>query len=270
MVALTDFESLCKVAIEEKADFIFAGAGLPLRLPEFINENSETMLVPIISSGRAAALITKHWIKKYNYIPDAFVLEGPKAGGHLGFSVDEINHPDYALENLLLEVKNAIDPFEKEYRKKIPIIVGGGIYTGQDIKKFTQLGADGVQMATRFVTTEECDASIEFKQTYINATKEDLTIIKSPVGLPGRAINNRFIEEVNQGLKHPFTCPYNCISTCKGEQSPYCITLALVSAQRGNLKNGFAFAGSNAYLATKINTVKEVIQSLLLEYEMGT
>ncbi|MGD9909674.1 MAG: NAD(P)H-dependent flavin oxidoreductase [Candidatus Izemoplasmatales bacterium] len=269
MVALSDFESLCKAAIEEKADFIFAGAGLPLRLPEYKTEGSETLLVPIVSSGRAASLITKHWLKKYQYLPDAFVIEGPKAGGHLGFSALELVDPRFALENLLPQVQEALLPFEQEYNKKIPLIVGGGIYTGGDIKKFLELGASGVQMATRFVTTYECDASDEFKQTYINATKEDITIIKSPVGLPGRAIKNDFIDQVNQDNKHPFTCPYHCISTCKKEQSPYCITLALVSAQRGKLKNGFAFAGSNAYLATKITSIKEVFQNLFREYEMA-
>lgn len=267
MVALTNFEELCKTAFEEDIDVIFAGAGLPLQLPKLKPAGSNTKLIPIISSARAAKLLIKQWKKKYNYIPDGFVLEGPKAGGHLGFKEDQLDHEDYALEHLLSDVLAIIKPFEEEMNTTIPIIVGGGIYHGEDVYKYLSLGASGVQLSTRFVTTEECDASTSFKQTYVDATKEDIVYIKSPVGLPGRAIKNAFLDDVEKGLKHPFSCPYNCIITCKKEEAPYCITLALINAQKGKLRNGFAFAGSNAYLATKINTVKEVFQSLLYEFK---
>ncbi len=266
MVALTNFEALCKASIEENADFIFAGAGLPLRLPEYLVEGSTTKLVPIISSGRAANLIAKHWIKKYNYVPDAFVLEGPQAGGHLGFSNEQLEDEAFSLDELLPQVLEAIKPIEEEYGKSIPVIVGGGIYSGQDMLHYLTKGASGVQMATRFVTTFECDASEAFKQSYIDAKKEDIVYIKSPVGLPGRAIKNHYLEDVEQGLKHPFTCPYDCIITCKKEKAPYCITLALINAQKGKMTNGFAFAGSNAYRATKISTVKEVFTNIINEY----
>ncbi len=267
MVALTNFGELAKASVEENIDFIFAGAGLPLDLPKYLTEGSSTKLVPIISSGRAAKIMTKKWLQNYDYLPDAFVLEGPKAGGHLGFKREYIEDEAYKLENLLPEVLEALAPFEKEYGREIPVIVGGGIFSGEDIYYFLNHGAAAVQMATRFVATDECDASLEFKQTYINAKEEDIVYINSPVGLVGRAIKNNFLNDVEEGLKHPFACPYNCIKTCTKETAPYCITLALISAKLGKMKNGFAFAGSNAYRIDKIITVKELISKLVQEYK---
>ena len=266
MVALTNFNDLATASIEEGIDFIFAGAGLPLRLPELVDENSTTKLVPIISSGRAAKLIAKKWLKTYNYLPDAFVLEGPQAGGHLGFKNEQLDDEAFQLENLLPEVLAALKPFEEKSGRKIPVIAGGGVYDGKDIHTILNLGASAVQIGTRFVTTHECDASEGFKQSYIDANKEDITIIKSPVGLPGRAVNNAYLEDVTKGLKHPFTCPYDCIVTCKKEEAPYCITIALLNAKKGKLRNGFAFAGSNAYKAEKIISVKELMDTLKSEY----
>jgi nitronate monooxygenase len=267
MVALTNFSEIVKTAIEEGVDAIFVGAGLPLDLPSLLKKNSKTKLIPIISSAKAARIIIRKWYEKYKYLPDAFVVEGPKAGGHLGFKLEQIDDPAYSLENIVVEVINEVKPFEELYSKSIPIIAAGGIYTGEDIYKIMKLGAAGVQMATRFVTSEECDASLEFKNAYINAKKEDIGIIKSPVGMPGRAILNSFIGSVNKGEKMPFTCPYHCIVTCKFQESPYCIAIALINAQRGKLKNGFAFAGVNAFRATKIETIKHVFESLISEYK---
>lgn len=267
MVALSNFADMVKTALEEKVDIIFSGAGLPLNLPQFLKGNQKTKLVPIVSSARAAGIICKRWSEKYAYLPDAIVVEGPMAGGHLGFREEQLGDPEYSLERLVTEVINEVRPFEERGQKTIPVIAAGGIYTGRDIYKFIGLGAAGVQMATRFVTTHECDASLKFKQTYIDARKEDLVIIKSPVGLPGRAIRNQFIDDVNKGIKKPFRCPYHCIKTCDYQASPYCIALALINAQKGNLKHGFAFAGENAYKAKEIVSVKELIRSLLEEYE---
>lgn len=266
MVAMSNFADLVKTSVEEGVDAIFAGAGLPLNLPAFLNPSSNTKLIPIISSARAARTIIKKWHSKYNYIPDAFVVEGPKAGGHLGYKPEQIDDPMYSLEKIVVEVVKEVKPFEEEFEKPIPIIAGGGIYTGEDIYKIMKCGAAGVQMATRFVTTEECDASDEFKNAYINAKEEDIGIIKSPVGMPGRAIINDFIKQVNEGNKTPFTCPYHCIITCDYQKSPYCIAHALVNAKMGLFKNGFAFAGVNAYRATEITTVKHVFDCLKEEY----
>ncbi len=267
MVALTNFVDMVKTSIEEGIDIIFAGAGLPLDLPKYLKKEFNTKLAPIISSGRAARIICKKWMSKFDYLPDAFVVEGPKAGGHLGIKFENLDDPDFALEKLVVEVMEAIEPFEKERKTSIPIIAAGGIYNGEDICKFLKIGASGVQIATRLVATYECDASIEFKQAYVAAKEKDLMVIKSPVGLPGRAIRNEFIEEVNKGRKKPFKCPYHCIKTCNVKDSPYCIALALASAKKGKLKHGFVFAGQNAHKVKKIVSVKDVIGSLMSEYE---
>jgi NAD(P)H-dependent flavin oxidoreductase YrpB (nitropropane dioxygenase family) len=266
MVAMSNFADMVKTAIAEKADIIFSGAGLPLDLPSFLNKDSKTKLVPIVSSGRAARIICEKWKKLYNYLPDAIVVEGPKAGGHLGFKVEQIDDENYSLERLVPEVVSEVSKFEVEYSQTIPVIAAGGIYTGEDIKGIMNLGASGVQMATRFVTTYECDASEEFKQAYIDSKREDIQIIQSPVGMPGRAIGNGFLEKVKLGMKQPIRCPFKCIKTCEISSSPYCIITALINAFKGNLNNGYAFAGANAYLSTKLESVKEVFQSIKDEF----
>jgi len=267
MVALSNFGDMVRTAVEEKVDIIFSGAGLPLNLPEFLKPGGTTKLVPIVSSARAASLLIRKWLGKYGYLPDAFVVEGPLAGGHLGFKPEQIQDPDYSLDKLIPEVIAEVRPFEVERQKDIPVIAAGGIYTGADIHAFIELGVAGVQMATRFVCTEECDASPEFKKTYLASRKEDLVIIKSPVGMPGRAIRNQYTDDVEAGKKKPFKCPYHCIVTCNRQSSPYCIALALISALKGRLKHGFAFAGANAFRATKIVPVKELMADLRREFE---
>jgi nitronate monooxygenase len=267
MVALSNFSDLVRTAVDEGIDIIFSGAGLPLSLPEFVNDGIKTGLVPIVSSARAAGIIAKKWSEKYNRVPDAVVVEGPMAGGHLGFKEEMLNDPEYALEKLIPEVILAVKPYEEKYERPIPVIAAGGIYTGSDIYRFFQLGASGVQMATRFVTTHECDASEKFKQTYVDSGKEDMVIIKSPVGMPGRAIRNVFLDEVGQGKRKPFKCPYHCLKTCDIKNTPYCISLALMNAKKGHLSSGFAFAGENAYRAEKIISVRELVQLIVKEYE---
>ena len=271
MVAVTNHPHLIRTSIEEGIDLIFSGAGLPLDLPKYLQgTSSRTKLVPIVSSGRAATLMCKRWLSRYQYVPDAFVVEGPLAGGHLGLKSGQIADPDFALEKLIPEVLAAVKPFAEQQHKTIPIIAAGGIYTGADIHKFLQLGAAGVQMATRFVATHECDADIAFKQAYLDAKEEDIIIIDSPVGLPGRAIRNEFLEAVARGRKMPFACPYQCITTCAYQTSPYCIALALLNAKRGKLKHGFAFCGHNAYRVDKIVSVHELMAELKNEFQQAT
>lgn len=267
MVALSNFADMVTTSLEEGIDVIFSGAGLPLNLPQFLRETHKTKLVPIVSSGRAAVLIGKRWMERYNYLPDAFVVEGPKAGGHLGFKAEQLDQPQFALERLVPEVIQAIQPLCEKHQKHIPVIAAGGIFSGADIFKFMQLGAEGVQMATRFVTTYECDASERFKEAYLNARPEDIVIIKSPVGMPGRAVRNEFIDNMEAGKKKPFKCPYHCITTCELEKSPYCIALALTNAQKGNMKHGLEFAGANVYRCREIVSVKELMDTLVEEYE---
>ncbi len=267
MVAMSNFADMVKTAIAEKADIIFSGAGLPLNLPSFLTKESTTKLVPIVSSARASKLICSKWKQNYNYLPDAIVVEGPKAGGHLGFKLEQITDVNYSLEHLISQVINTVKYFETKYDTKIPVIAAGGIYTGQDIADFLKLGASGVQMGSRFVTTTECDASSEFKQSYINAKAEDIEIINSPVGMPGRAIKNKFLDKVKLGQKIPIKCPFKCIKTCEVSSSPYCIISALYSAFKGKFNTGYAFAGTNAYLASKIISVQETFENILDEYK---
>ena len=270
MVALTNFADMVETSIEEGIDLIISGAGLPLDLPKYLKEGIWTKLVPIISSAKAARVICKRWLGRYNRLPDAFVVEGPMAGGHLGFSKDQLEDPKYALEKIIPEVVEVVALFEKEHGVSIPVIAAGGIYSGADIDKFMKLGAAGVQMGTRFVATHECDASPKFKQCYVDSQPEDLIIIDSPVGMPGRAIKNDFITSIQEGQKKPFKCPYHCISSCNCTDSPYCIALALANAKKGNLKSGFAFAGKNAWRVDRIMSVKELIDSLLEEYDKAS
>lgn len=267
MVALTNFPDLVRTAISEGIDMIFSGAGLPMNLPGFLTKGSKTKLVPIVSSGRAAKILCTKWKEQYDYLPDAIVLEGPKAGGHLGFKRDQLDDPEFTLEKLLHDVLEEVKYFEDKYNTRIPVIAAGGIYTGADIKKIMDMKASGVQLGTRFVTTNECDASLKFKQSYIDSRENDMDIINSPVGMPGRAIHNEFIEKINNGEKRPVKCPYKCLKTCNIETTPYCIIAALNNAMKGNFRNGYAFAGANAYLSTKITSVKETMDSLIQEFK---
>lgn len=266
MVALSNYDDLVRTSIDEGIDVIISGAGLPLDLPKYLTTGCKTKLIPIVSSGRAASLICNKWLANYNYLPDAVIVEGPKAGGHLGFKPEQIFDENFALEKLIPEVVQAVNSIALVNGKEIPVIAAGGIYSGSDIVKIMNLGASGVQMGTRFVTTNECDASTEFKQAYLNAGKEDVKIIKSPVGMPGRAIKSPFLDEVEAGKRQPKTCPVNCIRTCDIATAPYCIIASLTSALRGNFNRGYAFAGSNVWKTNKIIPVKELMDTLKQEY----
>jgi NAD(P)H-dependent flavin oxidoreductase YrpB (nitropropane dioxygenase family) len=268
--AMTNYEDMVNTAIEEGIDVIISGAGLPLNLPRNrIQNKSDVKLIPIASSGRSAAIICKSWDNKYDCVPDAVIVEGPKAGGHLGFSREELSRmEEHSLDKLVTDVIAAVKPYSEKYGRKIPVIAAGGIYTGEDIAKFLELGCDGVQMATRFVATNECNADIKFKEAFISAKENDIVLIQSPVGLPGRAIKNKFLELVENGKKVPVKCAYHCLKTCKVEQSPYCIALALINAAKGKLENGFAFCGANAFRVKQIVSVKELVCELMTEAEM--
>ena len=264
MVALKNYADIVKECVKQKIDLIISGAGIPKELPDYV-KGTKTKIAPIVSSLRCCKLIVKHWMSKYNYVPDMIVIEGPEAGGHLGFKQDELldeNKPK--LEDITVEVVNYIKEVEKETGKEIPVIAAGGIWDGKDIKKFMDLGASGVQMATRFVATDECDASIEFKNAYVNAKKEDIKIIKSPVGMPGRAIYNNFIKLTESGKSKIERC-YNCIKTCDVKNTPYCITKALINAAKGNMKDALVFCGSNVDKIKEIVPVRVLMKELVSE-----
>ena len=265
MVALNDFHELLDTAIEEEVDLIIIGAGLPIKnIPVEKMRANNVKVAPIVSTERAAALIFKMWKRIYKDVPDAVIVEGPQAGGHLGVPEDEIDDETYKIENVVPQVYEALAEYKAEFQKEIPVIAGGGIFTGKDIYEIMQCGAQAVQMGTRFVATDECDANVKFKEAYVAARKEDIGIIKSPVGLPGRAIINSFLSKA-ASEKHPFKCPWRCLAGCKADDANYCISIALNNARKGRLDNGFAFVGSNADRVEKIVPVS----SLMAELETG-
>ncbi len=267
MVAQTDYKKLVKIALEEGIDIIFSGAGLPMSLPKLAQE-SKVKLVPIVSSARAAAIITRNWLKKYGRRPDAFVIEGALAGGHLGFSYEELaKERAKPLLAILQETRKALEPYEEG--EPIPLIVAGGIFYGWEVRQAIEAGAQGVQMATRFVATQECDAAPAFKEAYLRATEDDVVIIKSPVGMPGRALRNPFVEAMIRGEKRPITCPYLCLKPCVPEKSPFCIALALLLAKKGDVKRGLIFAGARVAEVKEITTVPRLFQKLMEEYVRG-
>ena len=263
MGVLTSVDKHIRAAVDAGIRMIVFGAGMPTTLPELVPE-PELNLVPIISSARVAELILRTWDRRYGRICDALILEGPLAGGHLGFSLEQLdNISEYSLEKLLPEVLETIKPYEDKHGKQIPVIAAGGIYTGGDIARMLSLGASGVQMGTRFVCTEECGVSSEFKQAYIDAREEDITIIKSPVGMPGRAIYNKFLRDLEAKGKLPISCPYRCLTACKVDSANYCIARALLNSYFGDVDNGLIFCGQNAHRVDCVTTVKELINELL-------
>jgi nitronate monooxygenase len=267
MVAINNFKKMLDVAIEEAVDVVFMGAGLPIKnIPVKRMREKNISIVPIVSSARACDLIFKMWSKIYKDIPDAVVLEGPLAGGHLGFQKDQLDKKEFQLENLIGEINDSLIPYEKDFNREIPLIAGGGIYSGKDIFNTLEAGAAGVQMATRFVATDECDADLKFKMAYVNCSKEDIGLIKSPVGMVGRAIRNSFIKDSEDGIKHNFNCNWKCLATCKANDANYCISVALNNARQGNIDKGFVFAGANAYKIKEVISVKALVNELKQGY----
>ena len=264
---LSNARDLIQTSVREGIKIIVSGASLPLKLPEMVDD-ATVKLLPIISSGRAADIVLRTWDKRYARTADAVVLEGPLAGGHLGFSFEQLREPEkYALSVLLPEVLAAVKPFEEKHGRKIPVIAGGGIFTGADIARMLQAGASGVQMATRFVCTDECEVAPEFKQAYLDSKEDDIVIINSPVGLPGRAIRNQFLRNLEDGTLDRLKCPYRCLTTCNIAEARYCIALALVNAYQGDMDRGLVFCGQNAYRVNEIVSVKELIAELRAEIE---
>ncbi len=264
---LSNARDLIQTSVREGIKIIVSGASLPLKLPEMV-EDATVKLLPIISSGRAADLVLRTWDKRYARTADAVVLEGPLAGGHLGFSFEQLREPEkYALPILLPEVLAAVKPFEEKYGRKIPVVAGGGIFTGTDIARMLQAGASGVQMATRFVCTDECEVAPEFKQAYLDSKEDDIVIINSPVGLPGRAIHNQFLRNLEAGTLERLKCPYRCLTTCNIAEARYCIAQALVSAYQGDMDKGLVFCGQNACRVNEIVSIKKLIAELRAEIE---
>ena len=259
MVATQRYEEYVKTAVEAGADVIISGAGLPVDLPKY-TEGSSVKIAPIVSSVKSLNVLIRMWERKYNRYPDFVVIEGPSAGGHLGFSLEELEtFTQEPYDQVIRGIIGKTREYAKKAGREIPVVVAGGIFDGEDMKHALSLGADGVQVATRFVTTEECDAAPAYKEAYIKAKKEDICIGKSPVGMPGRAIHNAFIDKTQKEkcrIKH---C-YHCITTCDPAKIPYCITQALVNAAEGKLDQALLFCGENAYRCDKIEKVKNIME----------
>ncbi len=242
MCALTNYDNLAQVSCDEGVAAIISGAGLPLKLPGLVSDR-HVKLIPIVSSARAAALMCKTWQKRFSRLPDALVVEGPLAGGHLGFSFDQVGDAEaFRLERLITEVIEVA----RQYGS-IPVVAAGGVFDGNDIARFLRMGAAGVQMATRFVCTHECDASDAYKQAFIKCRKEDIVVIHSPVGMPARVIRNDFVDRCLKGEKVTFGCPYHCLLTCEPAVAGYCIAQALLASYRGQMDKGYAMCGANAW-----------------------
>lgn len=261
MVVMNNYKEMVEESIKAGADFIISGAGLPLKLPEYAEDKIK--IAPIVSSAKALKTITKRWMKKYSRLPDMVVIEGQKAGGHLGFKPEVLLEEKYqSLSEILKDVKQVVADYNDKYKKNIPIIVAGGINTKEEVEKYINEGADGVQIATLFVATEECDAHENFKQKYIDSKKEDIIYVKSPVGLMGRAIKNDFTKLAEKG-RIPVKRCYNCMETCNPATTKYCISDALIKSVTGDVENGLVFCGAEACDINRIKTVKEVIDELL-------
>lgn len=262
MTALKEHAAHIRAAVRAGADIIISGAGLPTELPA-LTEGSSTKIAPIVSTDKSANVILKYWDRKYGRTADLVVIEGPEAGGHLGFKKEELSL--YTKESYDEEIRKIIATVKKygeKYGMDIPVVVAGGIYDRRDVEHVMDLGADGVQVATRFVTTEECDADIRYKQAYIDASEDDIQIVKSPVGMPGRAIMNTFMKRVMSGEKIPHSPCHRCLAKCSPAEIPYCITDGLIDAVKGNVEKGLLFCGAKAWKADRIEKVSDVIQAL--------
>ncbi len=262
MYATKYYEKYVEAACEAGVDLIITGAGLPVELPKLV-ENYDVKIAPIVSSVKSASVILKMWERKYNRTADLVVIEGPKAGGHLGFKPDEVlTITEEAYQKEITDIMEVVDSYGEKYNRRIPVVVAGGISDAKKVKEIMKLGVDGVQIASRFVTTYECDASQEFKNAYLNA-QEDIIIVKSPVGMPGRAIHNSFIRESKIESK-PITKCYQCIKGCQAKDIPYCITKALINSVKGDVDNGLVFCGADVWKQNKMQSVKEVIEELFV------
>lgn len=263
MVASHHYEDYVKAALDGGVEAIISGAGMPMNLPA-IEGTDKVLLAPIISSARAARLILKSWDRHYHRCPDFIVIEGSEAGGHLGFKKEDLENGTFqTLEEILPEVLETLAPYEAQYGRNVPVFVAGGIFSGEDIVKYRKLGARGVQMATRFIATYECDADEAFKQKIIHANKEDLSLVKSPAGLPGRAVLTDYMRRTSEG-RIPSSHCINCMKPCVPSTTPYCISEALIHAVEGDVENGLVFAGSNAYRVDRMMHVHDLIEELMI------
>ena len=258
MAAMSNYEEICRAAVAEGIDFIISGAGLPILLPAYVG-NADVALIPVISSGRALNILLLAWKRKYNRAPDAVIVEGPKCGGHLGFTLKQIEHPDTcSMEVLFHETKEILKAFDYN----IPVLAAEEVASREDIEKFLKIGYDGVQIGTFFIGTEEAGMDTKSKEVYIKARKEDIIVIKSPVGLPVRVLKTPLVERVLAGRKEKISCPYHCLRTCNPSKVPFCIAKALLATWAGNVESGLYMTGCNIESVKKIIKLKSFFDTL--------
>jgi NAD(P)H-dependent flavin oxidoreductase YrpB (nitropropane dioxygenase family) len=263
MHAINDYDKYATFLSTQDIDFIVSGAGLPVDLPAYL-VGSKVKGAFIISSARAAKLLLKSWDRRYHYMPAFIVCEGPLAGGHLGFSKEDMESGNVEpLETIVEETKKVVKEYEEKYNISIPIIAGGGVHDGIDMAKMIKVGASGVQISTRFIATYECDASDAYKEMIINAKEEDIVRVASPAGLPGRAVRNFLTRSLEKGNMKVSYC-VNCLKSCKKIGIPYCITEQLGNSSSGD-KNGLIFTGAKAYLIHKMDYVENVVNEIIRE-----
>ena len=266
MVATQNYADAVKTAVEAGVDAIVSGAGLPLELPGLVGK-ADVALAPIVSSGRAARLILRRWAKAFGRTADFVVIEGCKAGGHLGFAEEDLLAGKcQTLDEILPEVLAEVKPFEEQFGHAIPVFVAGGVYTGEDMAHYMKQGAAGVQIATRFIPTYECDASQAYKDVLLKASAEDVRIIHSPVGMPGRALNTPLVQKLSEGMRFPPKRCARCLKGCNPAQVPYCITHALIEAVKGNVEEGLFFCGANVGRLDKMRSVRALMDELMNEW----
>jgi NAD(P)H-dependent flavin oxidoreductase YrpB (nitropropane dioxygenase family) len=241
MFAAREFWGIVKTAIKEKIDLVFTGAGFSRDIFK-LGQESKIPIVPIVSSARLAKTSEQCGAA-------AVVVEGKEAGGHLG--------TDRSIKEILPEVRKAV---------KLPVVAAGGIIDGEGIREMFRLGADGVQIATRFVLTDECNASAAYKKRYQEARKEDVVTISSPVGYPGRAIKTAFVDKIlKKEAPKPVGCDF-CLKHCSLE---YCIIQALIRSQQGDIDNGIVFSGENVWKIKdrSIKPAAAIMKELIKEVE---
>lgn len=263
LYAINEYGRVVKDACEAGANIIVTGAGLPTNMPEFTKNFPDVALVPIVSSAKALKIICKRWMARYARIPDAVVVEGPLSGGHQGFSYEDCFKPEYQLEQVLPEVVEAAKAFGN-----IPIIAAGGIWDRADIDRMLSLGASGVQMGTRWLGAEECDA-VAYRDIMPHVKKEDIELVKSPVGYPARAIKIGIFDRIKEGNAPKINCISNCVSPChrgvEAKKVGYCIADSLGRGFMGDRESGLYFTGANGYRIKEIKPVKAIIAELVGE-----
>ncbi|AWY99405.1 NAD(P)H-dependent flavin oxidoreductase [Blautia argi] len=269
MTVTRNYEQYVRTAVKAGIDLIVSGAGLPVDLPAY-TQGSGVKIAPVVSSLKSFTVLCRLWERKYRRFPDFVVVEGPKAGGHLGFSEEELEtYEKNSYDSVIKSIIEKAREYGEKAGIKIPVIAAGGIFDREDMRHAMELGADGVQVGTRFVTTEECDAAGAYKEAYIQAEKKDICIVKSPVGMPARAVKNRFLKDTEEKPVKLGHC-YQCISTCKQRDIPYCITEALVNAAKGDMEHALVFCGENAWKCKKIEKVKDIMEEFAqAAYEKG-